>query len=419
MKIYLNGMDHVAAGLGSSCRFTPGRSNHFILVTELDRVPERGAVAALGRTLPHTVLAMLTGRARRGWDLAPYWTVGAAESVPFDTVERAAAREEILAEFADLPLPPRRGLALRLAHGTGVRAMLMWKFSHRLFDGVGAEQLVAAALSGRWPEWAAPGMPDAALHHWGDKMRSGKMVNRALLAVKRAGKLMRLEVEPARRSGARFLLKSFDLAKVRANAEREAGAMMFGCFAMACAARTVAEFLLRRKVEPGILVMPVSLDLRKRGAARTALFFNHWGVLPLAWDVRTLSGRADWIRETKLRVAAMLADGLPGDFAAANLLARILPERWMAGLSQRCFHGRAGSFMFSLLAQSGVPECALGANIINFYHAPAMPPDPAFGLFLNCHGDKLNLSASWRDGAVARSDMAELAAALGSALEAS
>lgn len=416
MKIYLNGMDHAAAGLGAACRFTPGRSNHFILVTEFDHAPEPDAVAALCRSLPSPVAALFSGHSRRGWDLAPCWVPGEAAEIPCNTVD-GPSREELLENFADLPLPPRRGLALRVGRLAGGGALLMWKFSHRLLDGAGAELIVAAALSGEWPEYAPPGMADSALHHWGDKMRSGKMVNRALLAVRRAGPLMHLAPPPMRRGGVRCFLHSFDLEQVRANAEREAGPLMLGCYTMAVTARTVAGFLLRRGVEPGILVMPVSLDLRKRGAARPELFFNRWGVLPLSWDVRTLHSRADWILRTKLQTAAMVGDGLPGDFAAAQLLTRILPVRTMAQLSQRCFHGRAGSFMFSLLAPSKIPERALGAAITDFYHLPAMPPDPAFGLFLNCRGGKLNLTASWRDGALERGDMAELAAELTSALE--
>ena len=193
---------------------------------------------------------------------------------------------------------------------------------------------------------------------------------------------------------------------------------MFGCFVMGTAAHVAAEFLFRKGSGGGMLVMPVSLDLRKRGARHPELFGNQWGMLPLAWRYDAMRDAADWIRAAKLQTAAALGSGLPGAFAKANLLMRILPERAMACLSQRCFQGRAGSLMFSLLAQSEIPEEALGCRVENFFHAPTMPPDPAFGLFLNCRQDRLNLTASWRDGAVPDEEMARLLDGLCRALEA-
>ena len=411
MRSYLNGMDHAAAGLGAVCRHTPGQSNHFILTLEFSGSVEQAWVRERLDGLPEMVLRMLSGRARRAWHLAPWWCPGNPEPVPLDWVDEPCGGGA-WTKFADLPLPEHCALAVRGVTLPENRSMLLFKFSHRLFDGVGAEYLLKMILTGATPvSRAHPGMSTPELNDWRRQFQAGKRLNRALRSINAAGTIHSCETAGTGRTGGRMLLKSIPLAPVAAAGEREAGPFMLGCYAMAMSARAAVRWMETHGLGDGVqLVMPVSLDLRKRATAHETIFFNQWGILPLAWNVSVEHDRAWWIRETQKQTAAALEAGLPADFQRANLPMRILPERAIGWIGQHCFRHGAGSLMFSFLAQSDLPERFHGVEIADFYHAPLMPPAPVCGLFLNCWRDRLNLVASWREGGLKEAEAEALLA---------
>ncbi len=411
MKSYLNGMDHAAAGLAAACRHTPGRSNHFVLTLEFGGAVQPAWLRERLEALPEMVLRLLAGRTCRGINLAPWWRPGVPQPVPLDW---QPAADDAWRRFADLPLPEHCALAVRGVTSRDGRSIVFFKFSHRLFDGAGAERLLRLILTGAMPPvWAHPGMPSPALNDWTRQFQAGKRLNRLLRAIGSAGVILDRPATGTARSGGRMRLKTVTLAPVRNLSEREAGPFMFGCYAMALSARAVARWTENRRFNGGSrLVMPVSLDLRQRAAAEEAIFFNQWGILPLEWDVLAIHDRAWWIDATRRQVAAALATGVPGDFQLANLPMRILPERAIGWLGQHCFQRGAGTLMFSFLAQADLPEQFHGVDIVNFYHAPLMPPAPTCGLFLNCWRDRLNLVVCWREGGLEDDGEAEALLAL-------
>ncbi len=397
--IYLNGMDHVAAGLETACRKTPGRRNHFVLALEWGAPVGETWLRSRLDALPDKVLRLLNGRRGRAWNLAPVWRCGWPRAVVLD---EAAARDVATAvrNFADLPLPDGSGFTARRVNIAGdPRTVLLFKFSHRLFDGAGAELFLKALLTGDFGALDGPvGMPAAGLDGWRKKFAAGRRLNRALLAVSRRGKIRSMRCHDGKFAKCGMMLAECDLDMVRALALREAGPMMLAVYAIAMTARAVAGWSRSPFEEGGRLVLPVTVDCRKRGAAAVDVFFNQWGCLLFDWDVAAAHERAWWIGETRRQMGAGVGARLADDFREANLPMRILPERMMGNLGQRCFQGTAGSFMFSMLNAPPWPETIDDMRIENFRHCPAMPPSPGFGVFLNLFGNRLNLTLSYRQG---------------------
>lgn len=137
MKHYLDGFDYVATMLNYDCRNTPGRGNHFLVVLELETALEKTEVQEnlpcwnpFCRFFPAgcaviACMPLLTGcrESRAGYGLLQGMNL-----VPANTALDGALEVMLLNQ--------------------GPRHFLVFKFSHLLFDGRGAELLIEAVRSG-------------------------------------------------------------------------------------------------------------------------------------------------------------------------------------------------------------------------------------------------------------------------------
>ena len=395
-RSYANGMDWVAAGLGAECAATPGGSNHFLLLlTPAGRV-EPEAVRALLGSIPEAARALLHGRWVRAWHLAPYWKPGPPAPVAFSCVASSdwlrAARI-----YADEPLPPRAALAVRVIDGGG-EWRIAFKFSHRLFDGGGAELFLKALFTGDETLWSVfPGCKEPGLNRWGELFGSGTRVNRALRALS-AEPISELPNPEGESAGVRFRVAELDAEQIKAKIGQHAGPFMFGTAAAALIARAF-DLWRRERFSPGRVFFPMSIDMRLPGDPEPNMWFNQWSCLPLWWEPGEVAPeRAWWIAECRRRMLEAMGAGLPKDFRDAYLLMRILPVGLEGKLAASRFRGGAGSAMFSLIPASSVPAAWEGREFRNLVHLPVMPPRPALGIFCNVFADRLNLVLSWRGG---------------------
>ncbi|WP_419647243.1 hypothetical protein, partial [Victivallis vadensis] len=235
MKSYANGMDWVAAGLGAECAATPGGSNHFLLLLTPAGRAEPEAVRALLGSIPEAARALLHGRWVRAWHLAPYWKPGPPAPVAFSCVASSdwlrAARI-----YADEPLPPRAALAVRVIDGGG-EWRIAFKFSHRLFDGGGAELFLKALFTGDETLWSVfPGCKEPGLNRWRELFGSGTRVNRAVRALS-AEPISELPNPEGESAGVRFRGEVLDAEQIKAKIGQHAGPFMFGTAAAALIAR--------------------------------------------------------------------------------------------------------------------------------------------------------------------------------------
>ncbi|MFA6291293.1 MAG: hypothetical protein WC637_05890, partial [Victivallales bacterium] len=183
-KHYLNGIDWISAALNHQCRLTPARGNNFLIVLELGSLFSSLKSKRLLDTC-RSILPLLSGSIRRAWHLAPYWNPGGGSEIPFSetSVEDDSTADSVLHAFANEPLPENTGIAIKLISLDG-KGCLVFKFSHLLLDGRGAELFLKAVVEGNLEKVAAhPGLPSPDLHRWADKFQAGKIVHRKRLAI--------------------------------------------------------------------------------------------------------------------------------------------------------------------------------------------------------------------------------------------
>lgn len=138
MKHYLDGFDYVAAMLNYDCRNTPGRGNHFLVVLELETALEKTEVQEKLAVL-EPFLPLFSGRMHRHClHAAPYWMPGEPRRIWVVAGDELGSCLNTVLDGA---------LEVMLLN-QGPRHFLVFKFSHLLFDGRGAELLIEAVRSG-------------------------------------------------------------------------------------------------------------------------------------------------------------------------------------------------------------------------------------------------------------------------------
>ena len=148
-KPYLDGFDWIAFFLNSECARTPGKGNHFTLMLQAKGTFRENEIRKFLAPLK-SCEEIFNGTIRRHLlHLAPWWKKGKRGEVPL-TFEDMPSRDDfpkLLNDFCNRPLPAHRSLAvhwIRNSEGD----FLLFKFSHLLFDGRGAELLLERLRSG-------------------------------------------------------------------------------------------------------------------------------------------------------------------------------------------------------------------------------------------------------------------------------
>ncbi|HEY7539723.1 MAG TPA: hypothetical protein VIF11_06250 [Methylomirabilota bacterium] len=172
------------------------------------------------------------------------------------------------------------------------------------------------------------------------------------------------------------------------------------CWRLALVGRTMAELWRRRGLPDLPFLVPVSVDLRPKGAAG-ALFGNvlafHFArfkpseTADVDGLARTLRGQmADAMRDGQIDANAVAMEFLK--YRPLSLMLRDLP-----GTPSR------ETFSFNCADLGDFPpalEKLFGRRVINAYHAPSVLPRPGVGVFFNRCGIRNNLVVSWVEGAM-------------------
>lgn len=441
-RIYLNSFDYMAGLLNHLCRLTPGRGNHFLVVLENREKFHAANIPHLTRLLAPCA-ALLSGRMRRhALNLAPYWEEkrrhGADSKIriTFESLGEHADFQDALNVFANAPLPPGDHLELKLFEKSSV-SYAVFKFSHQLFDGLGAEYLLRAlSRSDESAIGETPFQRTPMLHDWTRQFHAGRQVNRKLLSIKRSGPLSH-PFTPHPTAAARFRLLSWtpeESAGIASLSERKAGPFMLTAFLLSAAARSMAAVLdshhhrRKRKTKTadtgnghdeeksGNLLAYMSCDMRgTEEIPRHSIFFNQWSLLPLLIPRENLNDPLPRIREALYEANA---ERLPLAFRNAAYLARIAPYPLLETIFRNAF-GKVftGSFMFSHLPGTVLetPEF-LGNGVVNLFHMPLMPPEPGVGFFFNQFHGRMNCVISCREGALEENDLNRIVLLLNSEL---
>ncbi len=390
MKHYLDGFDYVAAMLNYDCRNTPGRGNHFLVVLELETAPGKTELAERLAVL-EPFLPFFSGRMRRSrLHAAPYWMPGEPRGI------RIAGGME-LGSYLNTPLDGALEVMLLEQEP---RHFLVFKFSHLLFDGRGAELLIEAVRSGDASMLAGEiGLSSPKLNEWGHQFRCGRQVQRKMISFAAAGEIAGTQSDGI--SANRYALLSFSREKtgmITLCSDEKAGPFQLTPFLLSLLCRSYARLLDDLPV-PGNILIPMSVDLRGRaGIARNAVFFNQWSLQPLLVP-RELCGNPEAVfAELKGQIFENMSEQLPQAFRAASRLGRIAPFPLLISIVNKTRRTACGTFMYSFLPESSLRSNDFcGHRILNLYHIPTMPPVTGAGVFMNSFGGALNVTLSYRE----------------------
>lgn len=392
-------------------------------VLVLDGAPDltriRAGWARLLEKFP--ILAATSHRSRRTF--LPYWALPAApppEGLPLGLWREpggaafdpgALPTEDARARCVDLiaqPLTTAGGapanVRLDLAALANGQFLAALSWSHLLLDGKGAELLLAEL--GRLADGIE--IPEDAR----EAARPARSWWRKLLACKpaldRFGELQETGVPslggPRARAGrGRYdvvTLTAAESGTVRARSAQYGGALFPLAFSVACVARAHDVIHRRRGAAPAGYGISVPVQTRKRGA-RGPLFHNHVTVLYFHARRETLGSLEAAAAGMRAQFAAMSRSKISESFdtllelmirAPCSLFMWIVRVQFQGEICS-CFHSHTGPFAPELLQ--------LGrARIANAYHLAALGTPPGTGIFFNEREGRINLTLSWREGAV-------------------
>lgn len=376
---------------------------------------------ALRRVL--TKHPLLVARPRRDWKtLLPYWSVPIApvgemplglwsETGAGGQLEEAASTSDahaLLQEVMMQPLPQVAGVGcnarLEVVERRGGSCLVALSWSHLLIDGKGAElflsELARLCEGIDLPDDVpAPPRPTLGLLA---KFRKTRPAMRHLGGLQETGTPSLGGPRP--RQGKGFYevlaLSAEESATVRARIEAMGSALFpFTCY-VACVARAHDRIFRHRGKQPPGYGISVPIQTRKRGA-RGPLFHNHVAVLYFNPRREHLASLEATTAAMKTQFAAMTRAKISESFDAVLDFMRRVPT-WLflwiiraqfKGEICSCFHSYTGAF---------APELTefAGARVTNAYHLPCLGTPPGTGIFFGEREGRINVTLSWREGAL-------------------
>ena len=391
-------------------------------VLELDRLPDLTRL----RTALQRVLAkhpLLVARPRRDWRTwLPYWSVPVppAGSMPLglwsetgshgkfagatDTPDAAALLQEVMMQ----PLPSVAGVVcnarLEVVERRRGDCLVALSWSHLLVDGKGAELFLAELArlcDGVDLPDDVPPPPRPALGLLA-KFRQTRPAMRHLTGLQETGTPSLGGPRPQRGKGCYdvLALDADESARVRTKIDA-LGAMLFPFTVyVACVARAHDQVFRRRGKRPPGYGISVPIQTRKRGA-RGPLFHNHVAVLYFHPRREHLDSLGETTAAMKTQFAAMTRAKISESFDTVLDLMRRAPTWFFLWIIRAqfkgeicsCFHSYTGAFAPEL------KEFA-GAHITNAYHLPCLGTPPGTGIFFGERDDRINITLSWREGAL-------------------
>jgi hypothetical protein len=269
--------------------------------------------------------------------------------------------------------------------------------------------------------WEAPARQPAHLDRWREKFEAGRRVNRAFLRLAENAPPRALRLAPGRDSrGFGFDVISFDERQSREimnGADRQAGYLMAMPYTMAVAMQTLHEIFVKRGVDRGHYVVPVTVDNRSSREATEDVFFNHVSFLLFRIEAREVEDFSALLGTIKRQMYEQVKAGLGRDLWEASFLMRIAPPRLLSWLMHLRFKGEIASFCFSFVGETGdMPRRFMGKRIRRSYHMPRVPVPPGLGVFFQQSQGRLNAILSHARGLLSREEVSGIVGSLKSRL---
>lgn len=433
LKVPLGACDYFLLALDDMMH-RAGQGRHFgQTILELEGVPDP---KALSRSIEQLCAKqpLLTARiARNFFTLVPYWITVAPEKrkVPFAVWRESGAsglvgpvgsdigEVESLHAFCQRRLnepiesevgPSNFRVDLVELKGGGSAIVTTW--SHLLLDGKGAEMIlsewlrVAGTADLTATEEAPPVVASPEPLSVPERYRAAKASARRFGTLSR--KFIRsLGGTKPTASDARFrviTLTPEETAEVKAQAVRLTGALFNMPFYLACATRGHEVILKQRNQLPPSFIVSLPAQNRRKGTVGP-IFQNHLTILFFHLASEELLTVESATRAVQDEFRLMMRDRLDTSFLKLLGFMRRLPLRWYIAFAKSHFRGEITSFFHSHTGPFA-PDIRsfFGLKIRNAYHIPTVSTPPGSGIFMCEHNGQLNITISWREGAMSESE---------------
>lgn len=210
-------------------------------------------------------------------------------------------------------------------------------------------------------------------------------------------------------------LEGDQAAAVVERAKKMAGFLTPMLFYLAVAIRAHQAVAERRGHVPASWVVPLPVNMRPKRAGPAAtdaapeVFRTH---VSLLWfqvtpeQTRDLAGLIEVLKAQRLRA---IKEKMVEAGVAAMDFARYAPARVYSHMARRTFGGELASFFFAYTAEfAAAADVLCGAEILDGFHAPGVPPSPGSALAFSLRGGGLDIVHVHQNGMLAADELALL-----------
>lgn len=333
--------------------------------------------------------SFLSGRVKRKFpDWTPRWYWGKDQG---EGMICAADRESTAVEVTNV-LP--RGTALEVLYVEKAK-QLLFTFSHAVFDGTGAEKMIAFLLEGEMTDV----IPERTLPVDIPAMKQNGKALQAFMKEIPEKKILRLP-ESFSTSPNEFrtlTVSPEEFTGLEKAVEEKYGPFTLSLYILAVVLCNLEKYVFPADAAKEYVFIPMSVDQRNQKPGEENMFFNHWSLMPLLISREILrKGVPETIQHLRLLYAGGLAARTPRIFAAAADAMKYIPFRIIDLIVKREPAKTLGTLMFSFL---NTPTPGNG-EITNLAHCPNMPYGNNLGFFVNLCNSHLNIVISrraWQD----------------------
>jgi hypothetical protein len=408
-RYYLSGIDWVMAALNMLNKNKTGIGNHSQLVLVLNGSLDKNNFAKRISTILSNC-SFFRGKARRAWNLAPYWVVEQEnffpEDMKFFKLESKDSKEldNLINKIAKEPFKDDKTLlAFTLIHFKNLSYLIM-KFDHKMFDARGAESLLEYILNKQNPDkpYNLP-VQGAQLNLWKSRFLSGQYLNRFLRSIyTKKIKVASLKQKNYQNSQLYeshhffYTTLSEDQASIiNNNTMKKAGYLMHGIYILSFVAKAFDSLFTAHKT-CGNMLIPINVDVRETKFSRDKIFFNN--VSFMLFKIKQGLSINEYIKSLKTQFINQVKNRTPYHFINASLLMRILPLKILSSFMNYRMKANPLSFSFSYISeQAFFLKTVENLEVLNLFHIPLVPVSPGVGVFFTRFNKKLNMIISSSD----------------------
>ena len=317
--------------------------------------------------------------------------------------------EELAQSLLNKPMSTQEGLRnlrldLLLLSAGGSILLITW--NHILFDGKGAEFLVATLVEATTKEHVSK--PSSFIQKPVRLLSLRERFLKARPIVERFFTLGKYQYrslsgphpKPAR---LRFRVMTMTLQESKIITERSAnlaGALFYASFYLACAARAHRRAFQLRGEDPTHYVVSIPVQVRRKGGDSNP-FQNCVTVFFFCLEREDLVTLPKAVKAAQKQFEEMTRAQLDRSFSEVLSLMRFLPSVLYMRFVKSNFSAEVSSFFHSYTGKFAADmDTFCGTRVLNAYHTPSVSSPPGSGLFFGMFRDQLTATFSWREGAV-------------------